>query len=285
MKTFLKFLFVFSSLLVLSCDDVEPTVYQGDVNNEGTFLSFSSSLYTLPIIINETGSVTITLNSSTVSSVDRVYNLDIIEDESTANPETYTFPSTITVPAGSHQGTIVVTGEDNGLVDTTAKPFVFQISNITDEYMDVQKITVNVVEVCPLGDEFVGNYRINQITGTPLGDGLTIFPENAIVELEVGESEFERTFKAMRYPGIANQVGSLEVTVSFNLTCNETVLSQIVDMQFFCTEGNSFVIDRGVISASYNNEDDSVIELTVTEDATATCISPTQTTIRLTKVN
>lgn len=278
MKNIFKCLFAFSFIFAVSCDDVEPTMYNQE--SAGTFLSFSSNIYTLPIVINDTGEVEIVLNSSSISSVDRVYNLEIL-DTTTADPATFTLPSTITIPANSYQGTLILTGQDNGLVDSNAKQLVFKISNLTNESMDAEVITVNVVEVCPLDDEFTGTYVITQLTaGLPVvAGGAPVLGSGTVVQIRE-TSTFERAFSAPVYPAAGN-FG--EVEVRFNLSCGNTVLSRLIDTGIYCTQGNNIKWDVATVPSTYDNTNDASFQLTITEEASASCVAPRQTILRFTK--
>lgn len=280
MKTFLRSIVALTSLFVISCGDVEPTIYNGDVATNGTFLTFSATTYTLPIIIDEQGTVTVTLNSSTVSSADRVYNLNIIEEETTANSESYVFPEQVTIPAGSFQGTFEIKGFDVD-VDIVAKPLVFEISNITNEYMDNNKITVNVVQVCPLYDDFTGNYIVAMDSGINLnGSPRPIFANNSVVTLSRGDSDFQRVFTAAPYPSL---LAVAPIDFTFDLICEGTYVAQDYEMPFSCSDAD-FILTRGSFPASYNAEDDSVISVTITEDPQSACGGPYVRTLTLTKV-
>ena len=281
MKTFLRSIVAFASLLVISCGDVEPTIYNSDAASSETFLSFSATTYTLPVIIDEEGTLTVTLNSSTVSTIDRVYNLAILEEETTANPESYVFPSQVTIPAGSYQGTFEIKGYDVD-VDIVAKPLVFEISNITTESMDNNKITVNVVQVCPLEDAFTGQYTVTVDSGINLnGTPRPIFANGSIVELKRGNSDFQRVFTAAPYP---NLFAIPAINFTFDLVCGETYLAQDYEMPFSCSDA-AFMLTKGGFASTYNPEDDTVIQITVTEDAESACGGPYQRTITLTKVD
>lgn len=287
MKRLFNLLLVSASLLVISCEDVEPTIYNGETS-DNTFLTFSSNVYTLPVVIDETGSVVITLNSSTVSDVDRVYNLEVIEEDSTADPQTYTLPSSITIPAGSYQGTATIEGVDGGLVETDGKPFVFRITNLSGEHMDTEEITVNVVEVCPLEDDFTGTYRFTQIT-EPLNAGfdLYLFEQNGLVEVEVGENEYERIFVTDVWPGFFD----LPFEFRFNLSCGEIKVSEYT-VETGCTWIDEeagiilpFVVKAGPTTTPYNNEDDTQMTFIVISDARGTCIDAHEVIFTLTKVS
>lgn len=279
MKNLFKLLLL--SLIFTACEDVEPAIYNG-APEEGTFLSFSRNLYTLPIVRDADGSAVITLNSSTVSNVDRVYNLDIDEAASTANTSTYVFPSTITIPAGSYQGFATVTGTDGGLVDDEVKTVVFSISNITNEDFDQNLVTLNVVEVCPLLDDFTGQYVFHQDTA-PVMNGSTpifLFPQDGIVNVEMGETEFDRVFTSQLWAAFFNET----VDFTFSLNCGVVNVEKF-DIGYGCTGGGPFTIDAAAATGFYTPGDDTEITVIVSEDATGSCLSNARTvTFTLTKV-
>ena len=279
MKTFLKILLL--AVFVTSCDDHEPAVFNGDSSNP-TFISFSQTAYFLPVERDGVGSVTVTLNASTLSNVDRTYNIQLDEEASLANPENYTLPTSITIPADSYQGTMEITGEDIS-ADVNPLPFVFTLTNVEDVDMDVNSVTVHVGEVCSLSAPFIGSYRVNQLTAPlEVNGGITVFAENSIVNVTMGSSEYERRFTANVYP---QAVAGAAVTFRFNLTCGQTFLSEGIDTGIFCTEGNTIKFAVASSPSSFNPEDDSVIEVTFTEEATSSCASPRQTVLQFTKVN
>lgn len=286
MKNIFKLLLL--GIIFASCEDVEPTIYNGSAEND-TFLSFSRTTYFLPVERDATGQVVITLNSSTVSSNDRTYNLEIDQELSTANPLTYNVPATITIPAGSYQGTATLTGQDLDLVEAERKPIYLKISNITNEYIDANQAIINVGEVCTLGAPFVGEYLITQLTqgfpwsGAPSG-GDPVFPAGTIVELEMGDSEFERTFTSS---GTYAVIGGPGVTFNLSFGCDFIELSNAVVTPIRCgntAEGNSITFDASDNPSFYDFTDDTQFTLTFSEDSTNACLAPRDTTIQFTKV-
>lgn len=279
MKNIFKALFAFSLLFAIGCDDVEPIMY----NSSGgqTFLSFSSNFYTLPITINSTGTLDVTLNSSTVSSVDRVYDIEVIAEETNANPLTYNLPATVTIPAGSYQGTLTITGQDNGLVDATPEQLVIRISELNGAAMDSNHVTVDVVEVCPLGDDFTGTYAITQLTSNlPVNGGQPMLGNGTLVTITQGNGVYDRKFTATPYPGISGLF--TPKVINFRLSCGQTVLTSNVDTGAGCGDA-TLQWHAATVPSTYNNTNDNVFQLTVTEDALSSCTSPRQTTLRFTK--
>ena len=103
------FLLVLAVLFFNRCeDDIAGTE---DIN----YISFEVNT---PVIIVEQGSSTqieIKVYTTQKSGSDRSFNVEIIEDNTTANAESYDIPSTVTVPANSNVGTINVVAKDDNL--------------------------------------------------------------------------------------------------------------------------------------------------------------------------
>lgn len=274
------------ALAFAACGEVEPVVYNGS-SEDVTFISFSRSAYFLPVERDATGEVVVTLNSSTVSNADRVYNIEIDQELSSASPETYNIPNSVVIPAGSYQGTFTITGQDLDLVEAQTKPVYIRISNLDNESVDSNQAIINIGEVCSLseGVTFTGEYRVNQQTaGFPWVQGGTpILAQNSVVTLAIGASQFERVFSASVYPGVINAPANF----SISLGCDFVNLGSIVNTGIRCTdtpETNSLKFAPSESPSPYSRDDDSEFFLTLTEEATSACTTPRETTIKFTKV-
>lgn len=278
MKTFFK-IFLLTAIFVTSCDDVEPTIFNGNDPANGTFLSLSRSAYNLQIERDATGLLRIPVNVSTVAEVDRVYNIDVITD--TADPQTYSVPSTVTVPAGEFQGFIEISGVDNGLVDNTKKTFTIKLSDdsLTTESLGTTQAVITVFEVCPLLADFTGTYQLTMVSSNfgPT-DGPTF--ASGLVELSVGDTDYDRVFKANLYPGY---VGSVDVVLNF--ACDYVNLGQTIDAGIGCSDNTTLQLQQTESPLTYNSSDDSVIQFAFVEDATGSCNATRQCVVKLTKVN
>lgn len=283
MKTIFKLLLL--AVVFTSCDDVEPTVFNGMNESNDTFLSFSRGTYNLQVERDLTGEVVVTVNASTVSSVDRTYTLEVIpgDSEFSADPATYSVPATVTIPAGSYQGTFTISGTDGGLVDAERKNFTIRLTGLNGEYIDDDTITVNVFEVCSLFDDFSGNYTITMpslsLTGTPL-------IANGVYNLQEGESVFERII-TVTSPYADYGLPATEFVLS--LACGKTSFSNLpYDTGLACQEGGPYlVIDNTTLAnaGTYDPEDDSTFTVKVIENSSSACNgSPVTTTIQFTKV-
>ncbi|MBY8962302.1 hypothetical protein KJK34_06010 [Flavobacterium sp. D11R37] len=285
MKLIVKLLFI--ALVFASCEDVEPIVYNGNIEQNQTFLSFSRSSYLLPVVQNTTGEVVVTLNSSTVADYDRTYNLEVTlpDNQSAANPETFEVPSTITIPAGEYQGFITITGVDNNLVDENRKSFTITITNVDEntEIADSNSAVINIYEVCPLQDDFLGQYQV-QVIQPWLAPTLPAFSAG-VVTLTQGDTPFERVFTANVYPGYC---GATQLTIAF--ACNFVNLSEEVETCLRCTSDPADLLITFApvdldMRSPYNTNDDSYFELTFNENSVGNCGDGDQfTVVTFTKV-
>lgn len=154
MKKILIGMLVFAGLV--GCSENEQATY----SDSKAFVAFQSSVYDLKIPLDASKTIDLVLEASNVVDYDRTYQVAILESETDANPATYSFPSTFTIPAGSYTGVLVVSGVDGGLVDANVKKLTLIVSGFAEnESFDTDKVVVNVVEFCPvILDEFLGGF-------------------------------------------------------------------------------------------------------------------------------
>ena len=271
-----KVLFLLSSIILFgSCNETEPVIY--DPNSSQGLLYFSRTTADLAIEIDATGSLTVPLNVSNLSNVDRVVTIAIDNDLSTADPSNYTLQSTsITIPAGEYSADVVIDGVDN-TVEITPELLVINIVDFSDAAASVNfsPLEVSVYQVCPIpAGAFVGDYLIEEIT--PYVDGPTL-NDGMVVELvEVTNNS--------RYFVTGNYIDYCSTTMEFNfsLVCGDVVAARDQRSTCACTTDGLF-FGPSVVSSTYDVNDDSVFELTFNNDVTADCGPAVETTYRFTK--
>jgi len=97
MKKFSILLSMMFTFTLFSCDETEGVIYDGGQ----TFVSFDSSTAELPIVIDATGEVAIPVLVSSTSNEDRIATIEIDLENSTADPQNYSVPPTVVIPANS----------------------------------------------------------------------------------------------------------------------------------------------------------------------------------------
>ncbi|BFP41807.1 hypothetical protein FGF1_26520 [Flavobacteriaceae bacterium GF1] len=98
------FLGVFLSLAFYSCEE------EGTPNNNINYVAFSSQDFSATVPIGGSASVDVTILTANTTNADRAFT--IVIDDSAAAAGSYSFPNTITVPAGSQEGTVTATLSD-----------------------------------------------------------------------------------------------------------------------------------------------------------------------------
>lgn len=294
MKKILYILITVLAFNLSSCDDgPERVIYSGDASSERTFLSLDKSSYDLKIAINDVGETEVILFSSTASSQDRTYTVNLDAEATTADTDAFTIPSSITIPANSYKGSMLINGEDitAGDVDETVYQIVFTLSDLSVVDMDIKAtyeengetkyydysdpIIVNMIEVCPVDiNKFVGDYLLEQTTpeidGPTLSDGqvLTISASDATT----------RSFTTQTYP---NYCGTYNKVFTFSLTCGKIIIPS-QDTTCSCSNQTDW-FTAAINPESFDANDDSVFYITFTDDAQSDCSSPAQTTYKFTK--
>ncbi len=275
MKTIKYIFIVVLTITFISCDKGgEEVFFDGD--NGQTLISFRNTTEDLPIVIDDEGSVEIIFDVTTRSSSDRTFEIEIVSDESTANPDSYSFNSTITIPANEYNASLTINGVDND-VDISPETLVLRIVE-QDSFITTSNnntTTVNVFQICPVDDTlFVGNYLIEQIS--PFIDGPTLSSGTVVALTVVDGATPARVFDTFNYPNFC----STNNPFTLNLVCNEVVVPR---QEGNCSCNGDYFFDVASVNAVYDLNDDSEFLMTFTDDSDSDCGSPVQTTYRFTK--
>jgi len=267
--------FLLFILFITSCEDNKDAVYHGNIN-DGVLLSFGAVGYSLPVVIDATGVIEIPFYRNVLSPQDRTYDIEFIEGD--ADPLTYNLPSSVTISANQYFGTLVITGQDGGLLDTNRKSFSFRVKGLnSNEFIDKEReiITVDVFRVCPFGEEikFEGIYIATTLTPGPLGDSFS----GPIDIKKTGE--FDRGFTANYLP---QQGGGFSRTISLSFVCGDILIGDL-DSKLSCDGGTTIAITSADVFGYYNPNDDS--EFTVIfKETYGDCNSPDkEITVKFTK--
>jgi len=154
-------LFIGALFLFTSCEETQSPIYDGSQ----TLAYFNGTTSSLEVEINNTNSIDISVGASTISSSDRTVAVSVDVDNTTAAADIYSFPSSVTIPAGEFFGTLTVTAVDNGLT-TQPETLSLQIDSIDGGVGSSVLHTVSIVEICPIATTFAtGDYALNFVSG------------------------------------------------------------------------------------------------------------------------
>ena len=279
-KLIIPFLAVMT-LVFTSCDPTESPIYDGSQ----TLAYFDGSGATLEVEITSTGSITVPVNVSTLSSTDRTVTVSVNAGSTTADAAQYSFNPSVTIPANTYFGSFELTGIDAAGLTTSGVTLSLQIDAVDGGSGSPRNYAVNILLICPIDATFaVGDYTANWASGGIAAAGFAPMIGNGeTVTLAVGASSTSRTFRTKIYPTLP--FGNV-MTWGFGLVCEE-----IVSFDQLETEGsgvacnpNPAIAVGGTGGGSYITGNDTTLTINYLEDAGgASCGVEATTSIVLTK--
>jgi hypothetical protein len=282
MKKYIYILFASLGLLA-SCEE-DLVVYDGDTSQ--TYGRFGSTIVELPVVFDSSAETTIPIQLSTLSASDRTVSVEAVTTgaEGEANPDQYSFPGQVVIPANSYSGDLVFTGIDNGIEIGETLTVTLQITDISgdeDANLDgLSSTTISMFQVCPVtSDFFIGDY---ELTTTATGIfGSTVFPQGVVTIEQGASSNDARSFTAQIYPDL----GTFNpITFNFTLVCGTVVVSAGQVTGVGCG-GSSTSIGPRNATGGYAAEDDSVLVIDFADDeGGASCGAQANASITLTKI-
>ncbi len=265
-----------SATVLFSCDKTKVLQYD---NINGQTLAFfnSGTSASLQVALGESGSVEIEIGVSTISTSERTVTVSFDEEASEISSDSFTFNSSVTIPANSYFGTFSINADDSDDITTSPKSMVFFISNVPDGGVAEREVlTVSVFVVCPIPETYlVGNYTIEDVDAV-------VGPDNGTANFETGTviisaaSETSRQFTANVLPAF---VGPEVITL--DMVCGNFIL-QTVDPSITC-DGPPYIFTDDTGANQYNLDSDQEFTITYIEDPEDSCGGPFISSFRLTK--
>jgi len=212
------FLILFIAAGMISCDDTEPVIFDGSQ----TLVYFPNNSKNLDIVIDETGTVDVQINTTTLSESDRTVTFEVLAEDSTVDFDNIDIPTlTATIPAGEFFGSLTVNGIDN-TAETSSELLLISIVDAGDATVDSTPVEISVKQICPIEEGlFVGPYFLEQVT--PIHPENTILTfEDQIVDVVEGEGSTERSFSANYLEAFG--IGQPDMVVPFDLSCVDVVV-------------------------------------------------------------
>lgn len=144
MKKITFLLLITISLFVFnSCED----------DNEGTtslnYVSFESATYTFGVDLNGSNTRDVTIYTTQVTNTDRTFNVSVVST-STADPASYTVPTSVVVPANTNVGKLSIKISDINIGEA-GKKLILKF-DAQEGLMTGTNITLNIKQVCPLNE-------------------------------------------------------------------------------------------------------------------------------------
>ncbi|WP_167343213.1 hypothetical protein [Nonlabens sp. SY33080] len=263
-----SFIAIATLFLIIGCE-YEPKVFDG--NGDLTLVQFSRSTYDLEIIIDATGELNIPVQSSTVSSTDRTFNVNVVNDGTTAITGSYSVPTSVTIPANEYEGTLTISGNDVAGVDTNAETLIIELEEGAD-FASGGNAIISVFQICPVPDTFmIGDYTITDLAGViGPGNGTENF-ESGTVTLSAS-SATGRSFSVAMLPGFRPTPGD----VTINLICGNFILAETGPNPGIGCSAADIRFGAATTPTSYplDFSDDSLFIVTYDEDILGSCGGP-----------
>ncbi|MFQ3181299.1 MAG: hypothetical protein ACI9Z4_000892 [Polaribacter sp.] len=135
----IAYLFIAISTLNSCTEEVEPM----DTN----FVTFESNSYDFGVDIDGENTNNIKVYASSVTTTERTFDLAIIAETTTVDPEAYTMPTSVIIPANSNEGEISITVSDLN-ISPDGETLTIALVPKAGVFIG-ENITLNVKQVCP----------------------------------------------------------------------------------------------------------------------------------------
>ncbi len=280
-------LLAIATLTLISCsDDKNRPIYDGSAGSQ-TLVRFGNAAYNFEVPRDSSTTMEIQVQASTISDADRTFNVTILHDDgqTTANPATYSVPTTVTIPAGKYIGILEVYGEDNGLVEISPVEIItLELSNPNpsgDIVMENTITTLTQYEVCPIPEDFlVGDYMLTNVTQSLGPSNSTDNFAEEVVTLSIGDSPTQRVFTTTPLVGYGPPT-----KFAINLVCGQFIF-QKTDISVKCTNGIFYGPAPNDQNTTYDKENEqTTYVINYNEDLTNDCGGSGLASFKLTQVN
>lgn len=138
-------LLLFACIAMISLNSCEDNVTPTGVN----YVTFEAATFAFGVDIGSSNTRDIKIYTANISGSDRTFTVNVVAGGTTADPASYTVPTTVTVPANSNVGTVSVSVSDINIgagqtleLAIEAAPGLFAGPNIV----------LNISQVCPWND-------------------------------------------------------------------------------------------------------------------------------------
>ncbi|MDG1804103.1 hypothetical protein [Flavicella sp.] len=148
-------LVLFGFITVISCED------NPELNSNFNYLTFGDTP-DITVNQNSTYEQAVLFYSSQNSGSERIINLTIDADNTSADENTYSFPNSVSIPANSNIGEFIITITDVNIGDS-GESLTIAFNNTEDGIFTGDNLNLNIFRFCPLDiNNFIGDYTITE---------------------------------------------------------------------------------------------------------------------------
>lgn len=167
------------------CDDDDEII---------NYVSFETQSYDFGVELEGSTTNELKIYATKTTGSDRTYNINVVTDMSTADPESYDVPATVTIPANTNVGLFSVKIDDLN-IGSDGEILVLEIGREEDLFTG-EKMTLNIKQVCPY-NEVILNIQFDdwpEETSWELLDIDNNIIDSAPTGAYAGESSFTKAF-------------------------------------------------------------------------------------------
>tara|TARA_B100001248_G_scaffold258019_1_gene241472 strand:+ start:4649 stop:5461 length:813 start_codon:yes stop_codon:yes gene_type:complete len=258
------FTFVF-----FACEDKQAEVYSGE-----SITYFTQTTATYPVEAGSAFEVGIVVSDA--SSSPRGFVVEVDQDLTTALPNSYSMDMNPSIDADSYTASFNVYGEVTNVV--AGQVLVLNLVAVEGSNLAGFDTTISITmnPSCPIEADFTGDYLIEEIT--PYVDGPTLADGSIVTVSPVTGNATQRTFNSANYPNYCSTPNAF----TFELNCGQILMAG-EGTQCNCSCGGNLWFTNAAEPTSYDPADDSMFEVSFTNDAYSDCGAPQTTTYRFTK--
>ena len=166
----------------------------GDDDEIINYVSFETQSFDFGVELDGSTTNEFNIYSTNTKSSDRTYSINVVADMSSADPNSYTVPSTVTIPANSNVGVFSVKIDDLNISED-GETLVLEFTGEEDLFTG-EKMTLKIKQVCPF-NEVILNIQFDdwpEETSWVLLDSDNNVIDSAPEGSYAGESSFTKAF-------------------------------------------------------------------------------------------
>ncbi|WP_142783909.1 hypothetical protein [Changchengzhania lutea] len=144
------FAIMISIVMFTNCSENDDTPAITSID----FVGFESD-FQIGVDPTGTASSEVRVAVSQVSGSDRSFNIEVVEDMTTADASAYTVPASVTIPANSNVGTFIVDVVGSNVSSSGDDMLTVEITSQDENLFKSDPISLNLKQVCPYPETFL----------------------------------------------------------------------------------------------------------------------------------